>query len=439
MPSRTHYDALGVPLDADATTLKKAYRRLAMKHHPDKNGGDPEAAERFQQISLAYEVLSDPQKRSIYDAHGDEGLQQYEGEQNSPHMDPSDMFSQMFGGGMGNPFHGSGRGGGRRKGTSARPPQRRPISRTIAKVDLATLCMGGDIKVPFTHRVPKHIDTGEICTAFVVCHTCGGAGLVTETRMIGPGMIQQSQGKCAACEGRGYVLDEEQGSQCIWMDEIKEYSVHIFSGQSLEEPVVLYDKGELYVHVETGAVRNGDLHVQLQCHSSEDNNSPWQLFSPHHRHLQWTPQLKIVYALLTTRLKCVHPDGNEYTLDMPETCRTETMVVPGLGLPATPSAPAGDLFLNIRWDFDLSSLRKLDWYKTMQTGLHSRAPWTDPSSCTPVDHCCITTEQYDQFQKEQSSQRQRQRQHPAFAHMHEGMGVPLGASAEGSSPECVQS
>ena len=100
----SHYDTLGVSRDADAATLKKAYRRLAMKHHPDKNKGDTEAAERFQHISAAYDVLADPKKRAVYDAHGEEGLQQFEGDQNSPHMNQGDLFSQMFGGGAGHPF-----------------------------------------------------------------------------------------------------------------------------------------------------------------------------------------------------------------------------------------------------------------------------------------------------------------------------------------------
>ena len=74
MPKRDYYEILSVPRDVDAETLKKAYRRLALQHHPDRNPDDPEAEERFKEASEAYAVLSDPEKRRAYDRFGFEGV-----------------------------------------------------------------------------------------------------------------------------------------------------------------------------------------------------------------------------------------------------------------------------------------------------------------------------------------------------------------------------
>ncbi|PQE10141.1 Mitochondrial import MAS5 protein [Rutstroemia sp. NJR-2017a BVV2] len=100
------YDLLGVQPDATEQQLKKAYKVGALKHHPDKNQHNPDAAEKFKEISHAYEILSDPQKRSIYDQYGEEGL---EGGGGAGGMNAEDLFSQFFGGGSA--FGGGGFGG----------------------------------------------------------------------------------------------------------------------------------------------------------------------------------------------------------------------------------------------------------------------------------------------------------------------------------------
>jgi len=108
------YELLGVDPSANDQEIKKAYRKMAMKFHPDKN---PDAGDKFKEISVAYEVLSDPEKKEIYDKHGEEGLREGMGG-----MDADDLFSSFFGGGF--PFgrggHGHSHGrGGKRKGRDA--------------------------------------------------------------------------------------------------------------------------------------------------------------------------------------------------------------------------------------------------------------------------------------------------------------------------------
>ncbi|KAJ1879201.1 Type I HSP40 co-chaperone, partial [Kickxella alabastrina] len=107
------YDLLGVSPSANDSELKKAYRKMALKYHPDKNQ-NPEDNNKFKEISHAYEILSDTQKRAIYDQRGEAGLSGAAGG-GMDGVDPHDLFSQFFGGGgMGGMFGGGGGGGGRR-------------------------------------------------------------------------------------------------------------------------------------------------------------------------------------------------------------------------------------------------------------------------------------------------------------------------------------
>ncbi|KAK5707224.1 Type I HSP40 co-chaperone [Elasticomyces elasticus] len=106
------YDLLGVPDSASEAQLKSAYKKGALKYHPDKNADNPEAAEKFKELSHAYEILSDPQQRSVYDQLGEEGL---EGAGAGGGMGAEDLFAQFFGGG-GGPFGGMFGGGMRDTG-----------------------------------------------------------------------------------------------------------------------------------------------------------------------------------------------------------------------------------------------------------------------------------------------------------------------------------
>ena len=109
MKETTLYDTLGVPPDVDDATLKKTYRKLAMKWHPDKHGGSEEAKIKFQEIGAAFDVLQDSEKRQIYDQYGKEGLEQGGGMGGG--MAAEDIFAQFFGGG-GMGMGGGGFGGG---------------------------------------------------------------------------------------------------------------------------------------------------------------------------------------------------------------------------------------------------------------------------------------------------------------------------------------
>src|SRR5262245_3615953 len=107
MAKRDYYEVLGVGKEASADEVKKAFRKLAMQYHPDRNHGDAEAAEKFKEASEAYEVLADAEKRSIYDRHGHAGLNQMGGGFGGHSVDLSDLFGDILGSFFG--------GGGRRQ------------------------------------------------------------------------------------------------------------------------------------------------------------------------------------------------------------------------------------------------------------------------------------------------------------------------------------
>jgi DnaJ-class molecular chaperone len=155
--ARSHYEILGVPRDADLKTIKKSYRELARKYHPDHNQGDPQAEERFKEVGRAYEVLSDTQKRSMYDEFGEDaekigfdaekarayrqwrstGGQPGPGFDGMGGVDMEDLLSSLFGGGMG----GAGTGGGRAR---ARGPRRGRDVEASLTIDFTTATLGGE-------------------------------------------------------------------------------------------------------------------------------------------------------------------------------------------------------------------------------------------------------------------------------------------------------
>ena len=171
MAKRDYYEVLGVAKTASADEIKKAYRKLAMKHHPDRNPDDKSAEEKFKEASEAYEVLSDEDKRAAYDRHGHAGV--------DPNMGAGGFgggganFSAIFGDVFGDIFGGGGRGGAR----SARGAD----LRYTLELSLEEAVRGTKVQI----RVPTQV-TCEVCdgsgakkgTQPETCRTCGGAGQV---------------------------------------------------------------------------------------------------------------------------------------------------------------------------------------------------------------------------------------------------------------------
>lgn len=202
MATRDYYEVLEVERTIDAAGLKAAYRKLAMKHHPDKNGGCEDAMARFKEISEAYSVLSDDQKRAAYDRFGHAGVNGGGfGGQGQGFTDVNDIFSQVFGEAFGDVFGGRAGGGARQHG-----PRRGSDLRYDLEITLEQAYKGADVEiaVPTTATCDSCEGTGaKAGTKPSTCTTCQGAGRVRSAN----GFFQVERA-CPRCGGQGQMIAE---------------------------------------------------------------------------------------------------------------------------------------------------------------------------------------------------------------------------------------
>lgn len=200
---RDYYEILGVARDADAATIKSAFRKLAMKLHPDQNPGCKVSEEKFKELGEAYSVLSDPEKRAAYDRYGKAAFQGGAG--GGPGFGPgaagfndfSDLFNEIFGGGFEDMFM---RGGGRARGG----PERGADLRYDVEITLEQAFSGSEreIVVPRAQACEPCGGTGSEGKApLETCTTCGGAGQVRAQQ----GMFRMVR-TCPSCHGRGQSI-----------------------------------------------------------------------------------------------------------------------------------------------------------------------------------------------------------------------------------------
>ncbi|TDS17720.1 molecular chaperone DnaJ [Sphingobacterium paludis] len=205
MAKRDYYDVLGVAKSADAAAIKSAYRKLAIKYHPDKNPDDKEAEDKFKEAAEAYEILSNPEKRQRYDQFGHSGNSASGFGGGGMNMD--DIFSQfgdIFGGGS--PFE-SFFGGGARSG-GGRRVQRGSNLRIKVKLTLEEIAKGVEKKVKVNKQVHCHTCSGTGAkdkSAYHTCNTCGGSGSVRRVTNTILGQMQTTS-TCPTCNGEGVEI-----------------------------------------------------------------------------------------------------------------------------------------------------------------------------------------------------------------------------------------
>ena len=259
---RDYYEILGIDKSADDETIKKAYRRMAKKYHPDMNPGDKEAEAKFKEVGEAYTVLSDPEKKQIYDQYGHDGL------------DPSSgMGGQGFGGFGGMDFgdlgdiFGSFFGGGRRE--SRNGPRRGNDVSVRMIIDFSDAAFGGTKTIEY-----KRIEKCETCSGSgaksaggaQTCTRCKGSGTIVVTQRSMFGMVQE-QRACNVCNGRGKVITDPcqncRGTGNVRVN--KKLDVNI--------PAGIHDGGKICLRGQGDAGVNGggygDLYVLVSIRSHE--------------------------------------------------------------------------------------------------------------------------------------------------------------------------
>ena len=327
MDKPDYYELLGVSRDADERTIKKAYRKMAMKYHPDRNPGDTEAEDQFKLASEAYEVLRDPEKRRLYDQFGHAGL----GGAGAGFSDLNDIFSH-FGDLFGDLFGGGGRGG-RRRG-----PARGPDMRYDLELEFEEAVFGAKRTI----EVPRHC----------ACPTCEGSGAQPGTQPVtcpncgGRGQVYHQQGfftlttTCPRCRGQGQTIetpcDDCEGSGRE--RTVREVTVRIPAGVDNGTRLRLRGEGEM------GPSRGstpGDLYVFLGV-------KPHPIFQRNEFDLHMPLGISFVEAALGARLTIPTLEEEQViTLD-PGAQPGQELILRGAGVPRIHGDGRGDLIVHLR-------------------------------------------------------------------------------------------
>ena len=255
---RDYYEVLGLQKGASEDEIKKAFRKLALKYHPDKNPGDKEAEEKFKELNEAYSILGDPEKKAKYDQFGHAGVDPNAGfggaggfEGFGGFEDIFDMFGGMFGGGRA--------GGARRNG----PRKGRDLQHAMT-ITFEEAAFGTEKKVKLNKRVKcTHCDGSgaEPGTSKSTCPKCGGTGQITRNQQTPIGTFQTST-TCDRCGGTGEII-ETPCKECGGTGKIKKsvtLSVKIPAGVDDGSVITLRGQGEPGEH----GGPEGDLHIVLR-------------------------------------------------------------------------------------------------------------------------------------------------------------------------------
>jgi molecular chaperone DnaJ len=336
MSKRDYYEVLGVNRNASEEEIKKAYRKLAIKYHPDKNPGNKQAEEQFKEAAEAYEVLSDAQKRQRYDqfGHAANASSAAGGGYAGGGMSMDDIFSQ-FGDIFGEAFGGGSRGGAR----GGRRVQRGSNIRIKVRLNLHEIAHGTEKKIKVNKQVTCHTchGSGAKGGATETCRMCGGSGVYTQVRQTILGMMQ-TQTTCSACHGSGQIIKEKCGTCHGDGVERGEEVITINIPAGVAEGMQLSMSGKGNAAPRGGI--NGDLLIVIE----EEEHA--QLKRDGHN-LFYECYINFADAALGTSVEVPTVDGKAKIKIDPGTQAGKVLRLKGKGLPDVNSYHKGDLLVNI--------------------------------------------------------------------------------------------
>lgn len=337
MAQRDYYEILGVTKGASAEEIKKAYRQMAIKYHPDKNPGDKAAEEKFKEAAGAYEVLSDSDKKSRYDRFGHQGVGGA-GSGGGPRYtrmeDIFEHFGDVFGGA--HPFESFFGGGGQ----SQRQYRRGSNLRIKVRLTLEEIAHGVEKKVRVNKFIPCNSCTGtgaEKGSSFHTCDTCKGSGQVRRVTNTMLGQMQTTS-TCPACGGEGQTITVKckscHGSGVTRGDEL--ISIQIPAGVGEGMQLNMSGKGNA---AERGGI-NGDLYIVVEeiPHESLQRDGINLLFE----HFMSIPD-----AVLGTTAEIPTMEGKARIKIEPGTQSGKVVRLKGKGLPEVNGYHKGDLLVSL--------------------------------------------------------------------------------------------
>jgi molecular chaperone DnaJ len=333
---RDYYEVLGVDRNIGDEDLKRAYRKMAVKYHPDKNPGDHEAEEKFKELGEAYEALSDPNKRAAYDRYGHAAFQNGMGGGGGGFHDPFDLFKEVFsgggGGGVFEQFFGGGGGGvdssGRQRGSDLRYDM---------QITLEEAAKGCEKEIEI-----RKLDACEPCTGSgaqkgskaVTCPTCRGRGQVVASR----GFFQVAQ-TCPACHGSGRIIEKPCPS-CQGEGRVEKTSrVKIKIPAGIDSDSRLRSTGGGEAGLRGGA--SGDLYVVVHIKEHE-------VFTRNGMDLACEVPIPFTTAALGGEIRVPTLDG-AVSLKIPAGTQSgSTFRIRGLGMPALQGLAKGDILTYVQ-------------------------------------------------------------------------------------------
>jgi molecular chaperone DnaJ len=334
MSKKNYYEILGVTKSASKDEIKAAYRKLAMKYHPDRNPDNKEAEDKFKEAAAAYEVLSDDQKRAQYDQYGEAGMNGMGGMGGNPNMDDifsnfGDIFESMFGGGSGNANRRQSRNAG------GPQPQRGHDRHTTVNVSLKEAYTG----------LKKEISYAVLAS----CEECKGKGMQAGSsaqrcdKCAGHGEVQYRQGffvysqSCNQCSGQGFIIPNpcKNCNGRSRKQKVDKFTINIPAGIFNGAELRVTGKGDAGIY----GGQAGDLFLEI--HVNEDKN-----FKRTDNDLECTVMLTYPQLVFGCQLEIENIDGSKENLKIPKGCPVgERIIIAGKGFASIKNKTKGNLVI----------------------------------------------------------------------------------------------